>query len=111
MPPLDAAFARPHDHPRTTLVITFAVWKLLLCAVAALSPGEGYDTSAWVLVRQHAAEADTPPNSLNGFIIKFVRWDAIYFLTASLRGYVFEQEWAFSWSFASLISQLSKRKR
>jgi hypothetical protein len=75
------------NHPIRSLTALFVVWKALLFLIVANCPGPGYDTSTTLL-----AEADESAR-----ILKFVRWDAIYFVRAAERGYLFEQEWAFSY--------------
>ena len=38
----------------------------------------------------------------------FVRWDAIYFIQIAHRGVLFEQEWAFGWGFAKLLTLVGR---
>lgn len=85
--------------PRWQLVRTFTAWKVLLLVIACSSPGSGYDTSTDIFLQ---STIDSP-RSLFGQIVEHVvtrltRWDAIYFVSASHREKVYEQEWAFSWA-------------
>lgn len=94
------------DHPFFLLTIYFLFWKVLLIGIALTSPGCGYDTSTTLLPlnpedSQQDFQADGDSSK---WWIKFVRWDAIYFTQISLRGYLFEQEWAFGWGYTKLLS-------
>ena len=91
-------------HPKVSLVIGFTLWKVLLATVALASPGPGYDTSATLLKRE---SGEVPIKALS-WLRKFVRWDAIYFTQIAHRGVVFEQEWAFSWVFAKLLTLVGR---
>ncbi len=77
------------------------VWKGLLLVVAICSPGAGYDTSTTLRESSHSFRL---PFTLQRIADKLTRWDAIYFVTTSSRGYLFEQEWAFGWGFTKLIA-------
>lgn len=101
------------DRPVTVLTVAFGFWKFLLMILVVLSPGPGYDTSA-TLLDVLAVDKGTPVSSYpvlenTGLrpLLKLVRWDAIYFLSSARRGYVFEQEWAFSYVHGRLIYALS----
>ena len=104
------AWARPLDHPKGFLVLTFIAWKLVLLCVALTSPGPGYDTSTLLLPsHSNLAQAKSgsdwePASSLN----HLVRWDAIYFTQLARRGYIWEQEWAFGWGFTNLVAVNSR---
>lgn len=87
------------NHPKVSLVIGFALWKVLLGAITLASPGPGYDTSTTLLNREHGEGAIKSLSWWNNF----VRWDAIYFTQIARRGVLFEQEWAFGWGFAKLL--------
>jgi phosphatidylinositol glycan class V len=91
------------DHPVRVLVLSFLAWKTLLLIIATTSPGPGYDTSASLIgvTENPAGELPAPLRYLVG---KLTKWDAIYFVKAANRGYVYEQEWAFSWGFSRVIA-------
>ena len=104
------AWARPLDHPKGFLVLSFITWKLILLCVALASPGPGYDTST-VLLHSDLNRAQTKP----GFgwepalrLRSLVRWDAIYYTQLARRGYLWEQEWAFGWGFSNLVGGTSR---
>ena len=81
--------------PYTPLTATFLAWKAVLFAIAAGSRvGPTYDTSSGLLV----------PGSPPTFLTRLSSWDAIYFLRAAERGYLFEQEWAFGSALPNCIS-------
>jgi len=97
----------PIDHPQKTLLLSFVTWKLLLLALAASSPGQGYDTSTNLLLNGQALagiEGQRLPSALQHLVSKLIRWDAIYFVRVANRYYLFEQEWAFGWGFTRLIA-------
>lgn len=93
----DTVWRHPLERPKTSLAAAFLAWKLLLSLVALSSPGQGYDTSTFLV-----------QPALQSLIGKFVRWDAIYFTQVAQRGYEFEQEWAFSFAFTRLLGLLGK---
>jgi phosphatidylinositol glycan class V len=81
--------------PFTTLTATFLSWKAVLFAIAAGSRvGPTYDTSSSLLL----------PASQPTLLTRLSSWDAIYFLKDAERGYLFEQEWAFSSALPNCIS-------
>lgn len=92
-----AAAADAIANPYAILSLWFIQWKLLLLAVIFISPGPGYDTSTTLL----------PDIAVAGPVTKLVRWDVLYFLASARRGYVYEQEWAFSYPFARLLAVLT----
>ena len=103
-------WARPLDHPKKFLVLSFITWKLILFCIALTSPGPGYDTST-ILLGSDLDLAQTKHGS--GWepasrLRSLVRWDAIYFTQVARRGYRWEQEWAFGWGFSSLVAVTSK---
>ncbi|KAE8451564.1 hypothetical protein EG329_003637 [Mollisiaceae sp. DMI_Dod_QoI] len=89
------------DHPFRKLVAFFLCWKILLLLVALCSPGPGYDTSGSLTEDSHKKEL---PVFLRYVLGKLIRWDAIYFIKVSERGYLFEQEWAWGWGFTRVIA-------
>lgn len=104
------AWARPLDHPKGFLVLSFISWKLILLCIALTSPGPGYDTSSLLLnsdlglVKAEPGSGWEPASRLKNL----VRWDAIYFIQLARRGYLWEQEWAFGWGFSKLVAVTSK---
>ena len=97
------------DHPKTSLTVCFAQWKLFLLGIAFFSPGSGYDTSTRLLHGNRTPTEDDPLGSWRhvSLLEKLVRWDAIYFTKVAQRGYQWEQEWAFGWGFTNLIGSVS----
>lgn len=98
----------------TSLACLFLVWKTLIALVILASPGPGYDTSTSIL--QDIAEEPYPawlsqvPRQiprLTPYRLRYVRWDAIYFVSLIQRGYLYEQEWAFGTGFVRTASFLT----
>jgi phosphatidylinositol glycan class V len=83
--------------PRFYLTVGFLLWKSLLFSISRLSPRPGYDTSTTLL-----------EGVSDSSLLSLVRWDAIYFTEAARRGYIFEQEWAFSWTLTRAMAFLAK---
>src|SRR5262249_37658995 len=70
----------------STLIILFLAWKLLLLAVAFLTPAPSYDSSTDLLFQSQALSA-TPQLKANEeswdfarLARRLTRWDAIYFI-------------------------------
>ena len=96
-----------------TLTFCFVLWKLLLLCVALSSPGLGYDTST-TLLEPGLGFAEIKASSGRDFAAKFdclIRWDAVYFTQIARRGYLWEQEWAFSWSFTKLLGFIGRGRQ
>jgi phosphatidylinositol glycan class V len=91
------------------ITLTFIAWKAVLGLVVYSSPGIGYDTSSSLLEDSWTPLklTETPP-TLHYISTKLVRWDAIYFIQAAVRDYVFEQEWAFSYTFSKIVAIISE---
>ncbi|KAI0907076.1 GPI mannosyltransferase 2 [Ustulina deusta] len=92
-------------HPLRSLSCIFIAWKAFLFAIAlgsGVSPA--YDTSSTLLSPDQA----TYHESAFDLATRLTRWDAIYFVQASRRGYLFEQEWAFASGLPTVISFLAK---
>lgn len=90
------------------LTLAFCIWKLVLLLIAGASPAPGYDTSTYILLRSYPSPSSTPASWLDSWALKLTRWDAIYFTTASYRGPLFEQNWAFSRTFTLLTSHVAR---
>ncbi|RYP31536.1 hypothetical protein DL767_005714 [Monosporascus sp. MG133] len=85
----------------TDAVVAFASWKALLLAIAiGSSVGPAYDTSSTLI----SPVISSPNESAFDIATKLTRWDAIYFVQAARRGYLFEQEWAFGGGLPTVIS-------
>ncbi|KKZ66117.1 hypothetical protein EMCG_01153 [[Emmonsia] crescens] len=103
------------SHPLSGLSVLFVLWKLLLLLAIVASPGPGYDTSTTLLPSTASQNAINPLLGVRAVVgsgwwaslLKFVRWDAIYFVSIAQRGYLFEQEWAFGYGYTKLLSNLS----
>jgi len=105
------------EHPYGSLTITFLLWKGLGLILALLSPGPGYDTSTDLLFLLDTAHNHHSAKGLNLFqsfaqhlSLKLVRWDAIYFVSAAKHGYIYEQQWAFSWVLARFVRSTTNCK-
>ena len=93
------------QHPLQTLVGVFAAWKSFLLAVAiGSSVGPAYDTSSTLT----SPLIPSPNESTFDVATKLTRWDAIYFMQAARRGYLFEQEWAFGSGLPTVISFITE---
>ncbi|KAI0390229.1 glycosyltransferase family 76 protein [Xylariaceae sp. FL0594] len=91
--------------PFRSLVCIFIAWKSYLFALAiGSSVGPAYDTSSTLLSSDRA----TPYESAFDLPTRLTRWDAIYYIQASRRGYLYEQEWAFASGLPTIISFFSK---
>ena len=101
------------NQPVKSLSIAFWLWKTLLFAVIISCPGLGYDTSSSLLPYQNnhsVVDVISSVQSKQEYIsipLKFLRWDSIYFVHIGRIGYVFEQEWAFSYTYSNLVNYLS----
>jgi GPI mannosyltransferase 2 len=101
------------------LVALFVFWKALLLVIVYLNPNAGYDSSTQLFLlpdesghRSASALVFADANvSSSRIVASLSRWDAIYFAAAAHRGYVHEQEWAFSWGFASLLHHVTATLR
>ncbi|KAI1387182.1 glycosyltransferase family 76 protein [Hypoxylon trugodes] len=91
--------------PIRSLFSTFITWKALLLVIAIGSGiGPAYDTSSTLLSPEIASSNE----STFDLGTKLTRWDSIYFIQASRRGYLFEQEYAFGSGLPTVISFLTQ---
>ncbi|KAI1129689.1 GPI mannosyltransferase 2 [Nemania abortiva] len=98
-------FLIDYTRPLRSLACIFLIWKAFLFTIAIGSGvGPAYDTSSTLLSTDRA----TYHESIFDLATRLTRWDAIYFIQASRRGYLFEQEWAFASGLPTVISFLSK---
>lgn len=100
-------------HPSATLATVFAAWKLFLLAIAAGSQvGPTYDTSSSLLAPDAAGAGAGAGGALGqGLVTRLTSWDAVYFVKSAQRGYLFEQEWAFSSALPNCISLIIRGER
>ncbi|OTA62192.1 glycosyltransferase family 76 protein [Hypoxylon sp. EC38] len=95
-------------HPRNpirSLLGAFFAWKaLLLVIVIGSGVGPAYDTSSTLLSPEIASSNE----STFDVATKLTRWDSIYFIQVSRRGYLFEQEWAFGVGLPIVVSFFSQ---
>ncbi|KAJ3573739.1 hypothetical protein NPX13_g4594 [Xylaria arbuscula] len=92
-------------HPLRSLSSIFISWKIFLFAIALGSGvGPAYDTSSTLLL---SPEQTTHDESIFDLATRLTRWDAIYYIQASRRGYLFEQEWAFASGLPTIVSFLT----
>ncbi|PSR84336.1 GPI mannosyltransferase 2 [Coniella lustricola] len=100
-----------------TLFLAFVLSKAVLVAIAAGSQvGPTYDTSTSLLSLSLNTNASSSAirNAVAGarpddhLLTRLTSWDAVYFLKAAERGYLFEQEWAFGSALPMCISLLHR---
>lgn len=89
--------------PIRSLLLLFAAWKGFLLAVAlGASVAPDYDTSTSLFFeRMYGANASIPLLAR-----KLTRWDAIYFMHSTIKGFIYEQEWAFGLGLPTTINAL-----
>lgn len=97
-------FSAPLDHPKSTLIVLFFLWKTFLLLVVAYSPGPGWDTSTYLLHPDTDGTANQLLPGLSLITKKLTRWDGIWFTTIAQRSYLFEQDWAFGWGFTRILA-------
>ena len=101
------------------LIPIFLAWKAFLLSLAILCPVPGYDTSAFVLLRDVGQRYGNPSSTAvspslsfsNRISLNLLRWDALYFVKAAQRDYLYEQEWAFSWAHSHLLRVVGNCER
>jgi phosphatidylinositol glycan class V len=91
--------------PYLTLFGAFTCWKLLLTAIALVTPSPAYDTSTSLALLEpsHHGSMGFGIRLLGTLCNSLTRWDAIYFTKTAERGYANEQEWAFGWGYTQAI--------
>ncbi|PKY02590.1 GPI mannosyltransferase 2 [Aspergillus campestris IBT 28561] len=99
------------SHPIRSLTIAFGLWKALIFLVVLGCPGPGYDTSTGLLPYLSSGTGDVISRDTKHApivaLLKFTRWDSIYFVHIAERGYVFEQEWAFGYGYTRILAFLA----
>jgi len=95
------------------LLLIFLAWKTVLLLLAAFCPGPGYDTSGLILFNAstHRHVEFLSSSRLDRLTLNLFRWDALYFVKAAQRGYVHEQEWAFSWAYSHILNTVGQCKK
>jgi phosphatidylinositol glycan class V len=88
------------------LTSIFVAWKSFLTLLTAICPGPGYDTSGLILFggNEHRHTAFLSSSYGDRIALKLLRWDSLYFVMTAKRGYLYEQEWAFSWAYSKFLS-------
>lgn len=96
-------------HPIASLTLAFALWKALLLVAVTACPGPGYDTSTSLLpyLDTDDGAGGASASARLSSLLKFVRWDSIYFAHVVEHGYVFEQEWAFGYGYLRFLGFLT----
>ena len=96
-------------------MVVFVAWEVFLLGIAIGSSavGAAYDTSASLTLEAQpresaAAGASSSPNLAHTLVTRLTSWDAIYFVQAARRDYLFEQEWAFGSGLPLVIAALSR---
>jgi GPI mannosyltransferase 2 len=92
------------------LITIFVVWKSILLLLATLSPSPGYDTSGYILFNNGSSheKSHVSLSVIQRLALIHLRWDALYFIKAAQRGYIYEQEWAFSRAYSLILGTLQR---
>ena len=92
--------------PTQTLLGTFFFWKNFLLAIAlgASVASTDFDTSTDLFF----ARVYPPGTHIPSLATSLTRWDALYFMHASLVGKVYEQEWAFGYGLSTSVALLRR---
>lgn len=89
-----SAFTTFHKQQLQRVLLVFVCWKAVIFSIVAFCPAPGYDTSGLILLNEDGTSLNTSIH--DQIALKLLRWDALYFAKAAQRGYIYEQEWAFS---------------
>ncbi|EFZ02420.1 mannosyltransferase (PIG-V, glycosyl transferase family 76) [Metarhizium robertsii] len=95
----------PSSQPIRSLTALFIAWKGFLLAVslgAAVAPD--YDTSTSLFFDRMYGHNITIPT----IAARLTRWDALYFMHSAIRGYTYEQEWAFGLGLPTIVGAISR---
>jgi phosphatidylinositol glycan class V len=99
-----------HGRLARQLIPIFIAWKTTLLLLAVLAPGPGYDTSSLILLNSSTdrhVEVQSP-SVVDRLTLNTFRWDALYFVKSAQRGYVYEQEWAFSRAYSYIMNAAAR---
>ncbi|GAO13372.1 hypothetical protein UVI_02013820 [Ustilaginoidea virens] len=93
------------NRPIQSLTAIFLAWKSFLVAIAlGTAVARDYDTSTGLFFdRMYGANATVPT-----LAAKLTRWDALYFMHSTIKGYVYEQEWAFGIGLPATVGALAR---
>lgn len=91
--------------PLRSLTALFIIWKGFLLSIAlGTIVASDYDTSTSLFFDRVYGSNVTIPT----IAAKLTRWDALYFMHSTIKGYVYEQEWAFGLGLPTTVGALSK---
>ncbi|TWU75038.1 ER membrane glycoprotein subunit of the GPI transamidase complex-like protein [Metarhizium rileyi] len=93
------------SQPIRSLTVLFLAWKGFLLAVAvgaAIAPD--YDTSTSLFFDRMYGSNMTIPT----LAARLTRWDALYFMHSTIKGYTYEQEWAFGLGLPTTVGAISR---
>ncbi|KAG6040270.1 hypothetical protein E4U41_001107 [Claviceps citrina] len=94
--------------PVRSLTALFVTWKGFLLAVAlGAALGPAYDTSTGLFFERMCGRNASIPVAA----AQLTRWDALYSMHASIKGRVYEQEWAFGLGLPTLVGAIAAMAR
>lgn len=91
--------------PIRSLTALFISWKTFLLAIAlgaAIAPD--YDTSTSLFFERMYGSNITIPIIAS----RLTRWDGLYFMHSTIKGYIYEQEWAFGLGLPTTVGAISR---